>query len=48
MNKKTTDIIKIGLTVASIGVSLAASFIGDKELDNKVAEKVTEALKSKE
>lgn len=48
MNENTTKIIKIGLTIASIGVSLAASFIGEKELDKKVADKVAEAMKSEQ
>ena len=48
MNEKTTSIIKIGLTVISIGVTLAANFIAGKELDQKVADKVAEALKSNE
>lgn len=48
MNKNTTNIIKIGLTVAGIGVSLATSFIAGKELDQKVADKVAEALKSQQ
>lgn len=48
MNEKTTSIIKIGLTVINIGVTLAANFIAGKELDQKVADKVAEALKSNE
>ena len=40
-------IVKVAVTVAGVGVALAQSFMADKELDKKVAEKVAEALENK-
>jgi hypothetical protein len=37
-------VAKVVVTVASVGVSLAASYFADKELDEKVAKKVADAL----
>lgn len=44
MNEKTLKVIKLGVTVASIGITLATNYFADKELDDKVAKKVAEAL----
>jgi hypothetical protein len=44
MKPKALIIIKILVTIGSLGLSLANSYIGKKELDNAVAEKVAEAL----
>lgn len=45
----TSKVIKVAsavLTAAGVGVSLATSWLEDKKLDNKIAEKVAEALKN--
>ena len=44
MNTKVLKVAKILVSVASIGVSLAASYFADKDLDDKVAKKVAETL----
>lgn len=44
MNSKALKAIKIAVSVASIGVTLATSYFADKELENKVAKKVAEQL----
>lgn len=44
MNTKALKIIKIAVSVASIGVTFAANYFADKDLDDKVTKKVTEAL----
>jgi hypothetical protein len=36
--------LSIGLSVAGAVISVAASFVADKELDNKVAKAATEAV----
>ena len=40
------DVVKIGVSVLGVGVTLAQSYFSKKELDEKVAEKVAEALKT--
>lgn len=40
-------IIKVVVTVAGVGVSLAQGYLADKDLKKKVAEEVAEALKDK-
>lgn len=46
MKKETlSNIIKIGVTVAGVGVTLAQSYFASKDLDKKVNEKVAEVLK---
>ena len=40
-------IVKIAVTVAGVGITLAQSYFADKDLDKKVAEKVAEALENK-
>lgn len=37
-------VIKIVVSVASVGLSIASGIIANKELDNKIAEKVAEAV----
>lgn len=44
MNSKALKVIKIAVSVASVGVTLATSYFADKDLDNKVAKKVAEQL----
>lgn len=44
MNSQALKAIKIAVSVASIGVTLATSYFADKELENKVAKKVAEQL----
>ena len=39
--------IKIAVTVIGVGVTLAQSWFAGKELDEKVAKKVAEALENK-
>lgn len=38
-------LLKIGVAVAGAGITLAQTYFDKKELDEKVAEKVAEALK---
>ena len=40
-------VLKGALTVASVGIALGQSYFANKELDEKVAEKVAEALENK-
>lgn len=42
---KALKVISIGLSVAGAAISVVAGLVADKELDNKVAEKVAEAVK---
>ena len=44
MNPVVFKVAKIAIQVASLGVSLAASFLSKKELDNQITEKVAEAI----
>ena len=44
MNINALNIIKIAITVVSAGVGIATSIVSNKELDMKIAEKVSEAL----
>lgn len=44
MNEKLLKIAKVFVPVVSIGVTLAANYLSNKELDDKVAKKVSEAL----
>ena len=47
MNIKVIKIISIGLSVVGAVVSVAADFVGKKELDEKVAKAVAKALENK-
>lgn len=47
MAPKVIKIISIGLSIAGAAVSVAADFVGKKELDVKVAEAVSKALNNK-
>lgn len=40
-------IVKVAVTVLGVGVTLAQAYFADKDLDNKVTEKVAEALENK-
>lgn len=44
MNSKALKIVKVVVPVLSLGVTLATNYLSKKELDEKVAEKVSEAL----
>ena len=44
MNEKALKVIKWVVPIASIGVTLATNYLSNKELDSKVAKKVSEAL----
>lgn len=44
MKIDASKVIKVAVTVLGVGVTLAQSYIAGKELDQKVAEKVAEAL----
>lgn len=44
MSGTALKVIKIVVSVASIGVGLASNYFADKELDKKVADKVAEAF----
>ena len=48
MNKNLVKVIGIAATVVSVIASLATNWVNDKNLDNKIAEKVTKALAEKE
>ena len=39
------SVVKLGVAVAGVGITLAQNYFDKKELDEKVAEKVAEALK---
>lgn len=47
MKIDTMKIVKIAVTVAGVGITLAQGYFADKDLDKKVAEKVAEALENK-
>ena len=47
MKPNVIKAISIGLSIVGAVVSVAADFVGKKELDAKVAEKVAEALAGK-
>ncbi len=40
----TYKVVKIGVTVASLGIGLAQQHLANKEMDRKIARKVSEAL----
>lgn len=44
MKPNVLSIVKLGVSVLSMGLSLAMSIIAKKELDATVAEKVAEAI----
>ena len=44
MNNKLLKVVKVVVPVISIGVGLATNYLSNKELDDKVAKKVSEAL----
>lgn len=44
MKPATLKIIKVAVSVISVGVTLATNYFADKDLDAKVAKKVAEAL----
>lgn len=47
MNEKTLKVLKIGVAVLGVGVTLATKFFEGKELDTKVAKAVAEAMEKK-
>lgn len=44
MNEKLLKVVKVVVPVVSVGVTLASNYLSKKELDDKVAKKVSEAL----
>lgn len=44
MNEKLFKVAKIVVPVLSLGAAIASKFISDKDFDDKVAKKVSEAL----
>lgn len=44
MKVNVMNVVKIGVSVLSVGVAIAQNYLNEKELDKKVAEKVAEAL----
>ena len=48
VNGKTLKVLGIAATVVGAGVSLLSSWVGEKQQDAKIAEKVAEALAKKE
>ena len=44
MSKTVIKILGLIATVGSIGCQLVSNFVGEKQLDAKIAEKVNEAL----
>lgn len=44
MNNKTVKILGVGLTIVGAVVNVAASFIGEKQQELKITEKVAEAI----
>lgn len=44
MNEKILKIAKVVVPVISVGVALATNYLSNKELDEKVAKKVSETL----
>lgn len=47
MNDKLLKVVKVIVPVVGAAVTLATSYLSNKELDEKVAKKVAEALESK-
>lgn len=48
MNATLIKVAKILVPIASMGITLVSSILSEKELDEKVARKVAEALARKE
>lgn len=46
MNVNWGKIVKVVVPVASVAVAAASNYLGQKELDEKVAKKVAEALEA--
>lgn len=46
MNKNQLKAIGLGLSAASMLITIAASFVSDKQLDMKIDEKVREILEN--
>ena len=44
MNTKVLKVVKTLVAVAGVGITLASNYFADKDLDDKVAKKVGEAL----
>lgn len=44
MNTKVLKVVKVVVAVAGVGITLASNYLADKDLDDKVAKKVGEAL----
>lgn len=48
MNSKLMKIASIVLPIAGAAIGLATNFVDDKKLDDKVAQKVAEAITKKD
>lgn len=46
MKPNVMKILSVGLALAGAGLSVATSWFEDKKLDDKIAEKLSEALKT--
>lgn len=44
MNEKQLRILGLAATAIGIGANLLSGYVADKQLDDKIAKKVTEAL----
>lgn len=47
MNKKMINIIGAAATVVGVGVSLVSNWVGEKNLDMKIDEKIVKAMAEK-
>ena len=45
MNTKTINIIGVAASTVGLAASLVSNWVGEKQLDTKIAEKVAEELK---
>lgn len=44
MNQNVFKVVKIAVSIASIGVTLLSNYVSKRELDDKITEKVAEAI----
>lgn len=44
MNKNTIKFIGVAATLLGMGATLVSNWVGEKQMDEKIAEKVAEAL----
>lgn len=48
LNQKVVKVIGLLTTVVGFGVSILSDWVDEKKMDNKIEEKVTEALEKQE